>query len=161
GGDHRAGLGGAVMRTAPPGAGADPEVLINEARRRQRRRYLATGLAAAVVLAGVAGLTVGLTSAGGHSPAPPGPRRVGPRAAGTSPVPAWAKRLGGAVAYKCGDSICLMRPDGTGRRTLTPTFPEWDAAWSPDGHRLAFRGYYGLGDGQYDLYAVGANGCHL
>jgi Tol biopolymer transport system component len=69
--------------------------------------------------------------------------------------------LNGEVAYKCGDYICLMRPDGTGRRTLTATYPEWDAAWSPDGRRLAFRGYYGLGDGQYDLYLLDANGCHL
>jgi Tol biopolymer transport system component len=153
------------VRTAPPGwppaAGPEPEVLIKEARGRQRRRYLVTGLGAAVVLAGVAGLTVGLTSAGGHSPARQGLRRVAHRAASTASVPAWAGRLGGEVAYKCGDSICLMRPDGTGRRTLTATYPEWDAAWSPDGHRLAFRGYYGLGDGQYDLYAVDANGCHL
>ena len=62
--------------------------------------------------------------------------------------------LGGEVAYECGISICLMRPDGTGRRTLSGPFPLWDAAWSPDGGRLAFRGYYGPGDGQYDLYAV-------
>jgi eukaryotic-like serine/threonine-protein kinase len=122
---------------------------------------LATGLAAAVVLGVVAGLTVGLAGPGGHAPARQGLRRVAHRAASTSPVPAWAKRLNGEVAYKCGDSICLMRPSGTGLRTLTATFPEWDAAWSPDGRRLAFRDYYGLGDGQYDLYAVDANGCHL
>ena len=72
-----------------------------------------------------------------------------------------SSQLRGEVAYKCGDYICLMRPDGTGKRTLTATYPEWDPSWSPDGHRLAFRGYYGPGDGQYDLYAVGANGCHL
>lgn len=158
------------MRTAPPGwppaAGSEPEVLIKEARRRQRRRYLVGGLAVAV-LAGVAGVTVGLAWPGGHSPARQDLRHLTHRAASTSPVPAWAKQLTGAVAYKCGDSLCLMRPDGTGRHTLHmpapagETFAEWDAAWSPDGHRLAFRGYYGLGDGQYDLYAVDANGCHL
>jgi TolB protein len=54
-----------------------------------------------------------------------------------------------------------MHPDGTGRHTLAATYPAWDAAWSPDGRRLTFRGYYGLGDGQYDLYVTGANGCHL
>ncbi len=59
-------------------------------------------------------------------------------------VPSWVKRLHGEVAY-----------------TLTATNPEWDPAWSPDGRRLSFRGYYGLGDGQYDLYAIDANGCHL
>lgn len=154
------------MRTAPPGwppaAGADPELLIKEARRHRRRRYLVTGLIGAVVLAGVAGVSFGLAApGGGHARARHGLRRVAHRAASTSPVPAWAGRLGGEVAYKCSNSICLMRPDGTGRRTLTATFPEWDAAWSPDGHRLSFRGYYGLGDGQYDLYVVNANGCHL
>jgi len=76
-------------------------------------------------------------------------------------VPSWVNRLHGEVAYKCGDRICLMRPDGTGKRTLTATNPEWDPSWSPDGRRLSFRGYYGLGDGQYDLYAIDANGCHL
>lgn len=153
------------MPARPPAAGAEPEVLIREARRRQRRRYLVGGLA--TVLGGVAGLTVGLAGPGGHSPVRQDLRHVTDRAASTSPVPAWAKQLTGAVAYKCGDSICLMRPDGTGRHTLhmpSPqgeTFPEWDAAWSPDGHRLVLRGYYGLGDGQYDLYAVDANGCHF
>jgi len=136
-------------------------VLIKEARRRRRHRYLVIGVAAVVMLAGVAGLAAGLTSAGGHSPARTGLRRVAQHAPGTVRIPGWAGRLGGEVAYKCGDSICLMRPDGTGLRTVTATFPEWDPAWSPDGRRLAFRGYYGPGDGQYDLYAVGANGCHL
>jgi dipeptidyl aminopeptidase/acylaminoacyl peptidase len=153
------------MRTArpgwPPAAGAEPEVLIKEARRRQRRRYLVAGLATAVVLAGAAGITVGLAGPAAHSPARQGPRRVAHRGAGRSPVPARAMRLTGEVAYKCGDSICLMRPDGTGLHALPGIFAQWDATWSPDGHRLAFRGYYGLGDGQYDLYAAGANGCHL
>ena len=54
-----------------------------------------------------------------------------------------------------------MRPDGTGKRALTATFPEWDPAWSPDGRRLAFRGYYGSAEGDYDLYVVDANGCHV
>jgi hypothetical protein len=73
--------------------------------------------------------------------------------------PAWTRQLGGEVAYECGFAICLMRPDGTGQRTLSGTFPLWDAAWSPNGRLLAFRGYYGPGDGQYDLYEVGAGRC--
>lgn len=78
-----------------------------------------------------------------------------------SSVPSFAKRLGGEVAYKCLEYICLMHPDGTGRRTLTATLPEWDPAWSPDGRSLAFRGYYGLAEGDYDIYTIGANGCQL
>jgi Tol biopolymer transport system component len=158
------------MRTTPsarpPAAGAEPEVLIQEARRRQRRRYLVAGLATAV-LAGVAGVAVGLAGPGGHSPVRQGLRHGTHRAASTSPVPAWAKQLTGEVAYMCGDSICLMRPDETGLHTLPATYPErltgpeWDPSWSPDGRRLAFRGYYRLGDGAYDLYVVDANGCHV
>jgi WD40-like Beta Propeller Repeat len=88
-------------------------------------------------------------------------RHAPPARPDTPPVPSWAKRLGGEVAYKCADLICLMRPDGTGKRNLSGTFPEWDPSWSPDGRRLAFRGYYGAGDGAYDLYIIDANGCHV
>ena len=51
------------MKTAPPGWLPDtrmgPEALIKEARRRQRRRWLAVGMAVAAVLAGVAGVAAG------------------------------------------------------------------------------------------------------
>jgi Tol biopolymer transport system component len=78
-----------------------------------------------------------------------------------SPLPPWTKQLGGEVAYECGTAICLMRPDGTGQQTLSGIYPLWDAAWSPNGRLLAFRGYYGPGDGQYDLYELSVNGCRL
>ena len=63
------------MRSAPPGwlpdARTGPEALIKEARRRQRRRWLAAGVAVAAVLAGVAGVAAGVA---GHPPGRPGPR---------------------------------------------------------------------------------------
>jgi hypothetical protein len=52
------------MRIAPPSwqpdTGAEPEDLIREARRRQRRRWLAAGVAGVVLLASVAGVVAGL-----------------------------------------------------------------------------------------------------
>jgi len=63
------------VRSAPPGWLPDtrtgPEALIKEARRRQRRRWLAAGMAVAAVLAGVAGVAAGVA---GHPPGRPGPR---------------------------------------------------------------------------------------
>lgn len=56
---------------APGPVGTDTEALIREARRRQRRRYAATGLAAVLVLAGALGAAAELT--GASRPRPPGP----------------------------------------------------------------------------------------
>jgi WD40-like Beta Propeller Repeat len=152
---------------APPGspgsAGAGAaQALFMEARRRRRRRWLA-GTAAIVVAAGVVAVFA-VTWLPGTAPAPYS-RSSAPA------VPSWAKGLQGEVAYKCGNEICLMRPDGTGKRTLTvvlpgkgnPTviIPQWDPAWSPDGRRLAFRGYYGSTLGDFAIYVVDASGCHL
>jgi hypothetical protein len=44
-----------------PDAGADPDALIKEARRRQHRRWLAIGLAVVVLLAVAVGVTVSVT----------------------------------------------------------------------------------------------------
>jgi TolB protein len=77
-----------------------------------------------------------------------------------SRVPAWAST--GFIAYKCGDSLCLIRPDGSGNRELLGAahpWPQWDPAFSPDGQMVAFRGYYGAADGAYALYVVRADGC--
>jgi hypothetical protein len=61
------------MSTAPPAvrpdAGAEPEALIQEARRRQRRRYLLTGSSIALALAVAAGVTVSQLGPGGKLPA--------------------------------------------------------------------------------------------
>jgi TolB protein len=82
--------------------------------------------------------------------------------AATSQPPPWAST--GLIAYKCGDSLCLMRPDGSGKRKvhqIAGPGPQWDPAFSPDGRMLAFRGYYGIRDGQYAIYVVGADGCSI
>ena len=70
----------------------------------------------------------------------------------------------GAIAFKCGDWLCLGRPDGSGTRRLLPArfrhpFPQWERAFSPDGTRLAFRGYFGSSEGDYALYVARADGC--
>lgn len=98
------------MRIAPPGwpadAGTQPEALIKEARRRQRRRWLAAGVAVAAVLAGVAGVAAGVA---GHPPGRPGPRsHPGPQvAARPATVPAPIPRSIGTTL--------LMWPAGFGQ----------------------------------------------
>src|SRR5258708_31969887 len=74
---------------------------------------------------------------------------------------AWP-RATGAIAYKGGASLCLSRADGSGKGPLFSAghpWPKWDPAFSPDGRMVAFRGYYGIGDGAYALYVVRADGC--
>jgi hypothetical protein len=72
--------------------GADPEALIKEARRRQRRRYLITGLAVLTAAGAVCGALAGLSRASRpRPPAAPGPRAAAsrlPRPAAPGPIPA-------------------------------------------------------------------------
>ena len=62
------------MKTAPglglPGTRTDPEALIKEARRRQRRRRLAIGVAVVAVLGSAAGVAAGLHEPGSSSHRP-------------------------------------------------------------------------------------------
>jgi TolB protein len=77
----------------------------------------------------------------------------------SSGPPPWAAT--GFIVYRCRDQLCLMQPDGSGKRHLLAKgpSPQWDPAVSPRAVLLAFRGYYGLGDGEYALYVAGTNGC--
>lgn len=119
--------------------------------RRRRRLLLAAGpVVVAVLTASGISLAIGTSSGNSHragSPLPPSSNDV-------------VDGLTGAVAYKCGNLICLMNPDGSGGRTLDATFPEWDPAWSPNGQQLAFRGYATMKEGSYAIYVVDADGCH-
>ena len=75
-------------------------------------------------------------------------------------LPSWPAHA--VIAYKCADSLCLVRANGGGERKLLTTsrpWPQWDPAFSPDGREIAFRGYYAPGDGAYALYVASVSGC--
>lgn len=142
----------------------DPMARVRRAARRQ------TAALAAVIALLIAGVVVplALLSGAGTHPSSGKPAAVPRLSAGPVVVPYTPiAQLGGEVAYQCGDAICLMHPDGTGKRSVPGRgplqLPQLDPAWSQSGRELSFRGYYGQGDGQYDLYAVnlGAAGCHV
>jgi TolB protein len=150
----------------------DPMPRVRRAAARQRARLAATTLVLLVAVVTPLSLLPGLVTH--RSTVKPSPVSTAPAPSvrpAVPSVPSWAKRLHGEVTYQCGGSICLMRPDGTGKRTVTAAFPgkrnftvifpQWDPAWSPDGRRLAFRGYFGPSEGDFAIYVVGANQCHL
>ena len=83
------------------------------------------------------------------------------RGAGSVLPPSWASA--GFLVYKCGDALCVIRPDGSRKRELLSRpgrpLPQWDAAFASDAHSVAFRGYFALGDGDYALYTARVGGC--
>jgi hypothetical protein len=88
-----------------PARDPDLEALIKEARRRQRRRYAATGVALAAVLAATIGALAGLPGAGG-------PRRAShPRSAGGH---AARPQVPGPIPANVGTTV-LMWPAGGGQ----------------------------------------------
>lgn len=89
------------------GPDADAEVLIKEARRRQRRRYAATGVAVAAVLAAALGAYAGLHGAGGSRRASPPRPGLAARASAGPHVP-------GLVPASL-DTTVLMWPTGPGQ----------------------------------------------
>jgi hypothetical protein len=116
------------MRIAPPGwspdARTEPEALIREARRRQRRRWLAAGVAVAAVLAGAAGVAAGVA---GHPPGRPGPgSHPGSQgAAGTAAfpaIPAYYVALNNGLSQKFPDQV-VVGDTSTGARLATVSPP--------------------------------------
>ena len=103
------------MKTAParwrPGTGTQPEALIKEARRRQRRRHVAVGVAVVAVLGGAAGVAAGLRWPG-------------------SGLPGQRGRAGSPVAARHAAGVPAPIPRGIGTTVLMwpvgyPAFGPW------------------------------------
>jgi Tol biopolymer transport system component len=128
---------------------------LERAKRLRLRRRLGTVALALVIAAG------GLSAA---AVALLGPRHAGPtspRPIPRAPTPSQASGLRGEILYKCGDSFCLMDANGTHRRSAhwqDAPGPQWDPAVSRDGTKVAYRGYYGPGDGMYALFVANLDG---
>ncbi len=116
------------------------ERTLARARQRERRKRIrAAALALIIAVGGLGGVMVAF-----RLEAAPPATSLTPTSS-TTPirvVPPWASA--GSVIYKCGDALCVMRPDGSGEHDLLPSghpWPQWDAAVSPNGKMVAFRGY--------------------
>jgi Tol biopolymer transport system component len=85
------------------------------------------------------------------SPAGPSSQPRGPRIRLSS--------LRGRVAFDCGDDVCIADVDGSHVRRLTNRRgPEFDATWSPDGSRVAYRDSRRGINNNDEIYVVNADG---
>jgi Tol biopolymer transport system component len=73
--------------------------------------------------------------------------------------PSWSPD-GSSIAFTCARDVCVIRPDGTGRATLTAGVDdttERDPDWSPDGTQIVFTSDRGPGLGMR-LWVMDADG---
>jgi TolB protein len=91
------------------------------------------------------------------------------RKPGQSPIPI-APTGNGVITFGCGYHICSVDPDGSGLTDLLEPYDRelvlaaYSPVVSPDGTRIAFRGYPaggGSGGANYDIYVMGADGSNL
>jgi Tol biopolymer transport system component len=55
-----------------------------------------------------------------------------------------------------------MEPDGSGRRVIFPTTGAvYDFTWSPNGGQIAFTGYSGAPEFNFEVYKINADGSGL
>jgi len=137
-----------VLNSQRPAA-ADADLVIREARRRQHRRRLVTGLVLAAVLAGAVGVAAGLTSRGGPPVSHPRPRSSAPSTR--------QQVLPPPIPHSVGTTVLLWPVVAHGEY---PTFGphQWPPAYVDDlatgrlsrRHKLAFAG------GDYRPYLVRA-----
>jgi TolB protein len=63
------------------------------------------------------------------------------------------------VAFDCGSDVCIADVDGSHRHHLTDRpGPEFDATWSPDGTRVAYRDSRRGTNDNDEIYVVNADG---
>jgi Tol biopolymer transport system component len=82
----------------------------------------------------------------------------GPTGATSSPGPLIGKIViaGGQQAVP---QLMTWDPGASEGQIVAPSpYPQWDPAVSPDGTKIAYRGYFGPEEGDYDLYVMNADG---
>jgi Tol biopolymer transport system component len=90
------------------------------------------------------------------------------REPGQSPSPMISGRVrNGLIAFGCGYHICTVMPDGSAFNDLIDPYDKvlvlaaYSPVFSPDGSRIAFRGYPKgamSGGANYDIYVMGTDG---
>lgn len=131
------------------------DALIEEARRRTRRRRIGYAACALAALAGAA-IFIGLRGGAGGT--------IGSLQDGSAPVASVATAQRGSSAliavarfYRGERHILLIDPSG--RSTPHDLGPGWDPSWSPDGKRLVFTDQIGRGGpGLTRIFVINADG---